>query len=50
MNVLNKEKQISIIGGLAECVSIRNLERMTGVHRDTIMCVWTVENLIEFAG
>jgi len=37
MNVLNKGKQINIISGLAECVSIRSLERMTGVHRDTIM-------------
>jgi IS1 family transposase len=37
MNVLGKEKQISIIGGLAEGASIRSLERITGVHRDTIM-------------
>lgn len=37
MNVLSKEKQIGIIGGLAEGASIRSLERITGVHRDTIM-------------
>ena len=36
-NVLNKDKQIAIIGALAEGSSIRSIERMTGVHRDTIM-------------
>lgn len=36
MNVLNKEKQISVIGSLAEGASIRSIERMTGVHGDTI--------------
>jgi hypothetical protein len=37
MNVLSKEKQITVIGGLAEGGSIRSIERITGVHRDTIM-------------
>src|SRR6266581_6374177 len=37
MNVLNKEKQINVIGALAEGASIRSIERMTDVHRDTIM-------------
>ena len=36
-NVLNKDKQIAVIGALAEASSIRAIERMTGVHRDTIM-------------
>jgi IS1 family transposase len=36
-NILNKDKQISIIAALAEGNSIRSIERITGVHRDTIM-------------
>src|SRR5580693_7162904 len=36
-NALNAEKQIAIIAALAEGSSIRSLERITGVHRDTIM-------------
>ncbi|HEY2858739.1 MAG TPA: IS1 family transposase [Terracidiphilus sp.] len=36
-NVLNIDKQIAIIGALAEGSSIRSIERITGVHRDTIM-------------
>lgn len=36
-NVLNTDKQNMIIGALAEGSSIRSIERMTGVHRDTIM-------------
>jgi IS1 family transposase len=36
-NVLNTEKQTAIIGQLAEGSSIRSIERITGVHRDTIM-------------
>jgi hypothetical protein len=32
-----KDKQIAIIGSLAEGSSIRSIERITGVHRDTIM-------------
>ena len=36
-NVVNKDKQIAIIGALAEGSSIRSIERITGVHRDTIM-------------
>ena len=36
-NVLSKDKQISITAALAEGSSIRSIERMTGVHRDTIM-------------
>jgi len=37
MNVLPKEKQVQIISALVEGASIRSVERMTGVHRDTIM-------------
>jgi len=36
-NVLNTDKQITVIGALAEGSSIRSIERITGVHRDTIM-------------
>jgi IS1 family transposase len=36
-NVLNADKQIAIIAALSEGSSIRSIERMTGVHRDTIM-------------
>lgn len=36
-NILSTEKQIAIIAALAEGSSIRSIERMTGVHRDTIM-------------
>jgi hypothetical protein len=36
-NVLSADKQAMIIGALAEGSSIRSIERMTGVHRDTII-------------
>ena len=36
-NILPKDKRITIISALAEGSSIRSIERMTGVHRDTIM-------------
>src|SRR5438105_2835173 len=36
-NVLPKEKQIAVIAALAEGTCIRSIERMTGIHRDTIM-------------
>jgi len=37
MNILKSEKQEMVIGGLVEGSSIRSIERMTGIHRDTIM-------------
>ena len=37
MNVLGREKQEAAIAALVEGVSIRSTERMTGIHRDTIM-------------
>lgn len=37
MNTLKKEKQLAVISALVEGNSIRSTERMTGVHRDTIM-------------
>jgi IS1 family transposase len=37
MNILKPEKQEMVIKGLVEGSSIRSIERMTGVHRDTIM-------------
>jgi IS1 family transposase len=36
-NILKKEKQIAIIAALAEAMAIRQVERMTGIFRDTIM-------------
>jgi IS1 family transposase len=35
-NVLSTDKKIAVIGALAEGSSIRSIERITGVHRDTI--------------
>ena len=37
MNKLRPEKQVAVIAALVEGASIRSVERMTGVHRDTIM-------------
>lgn len=36
-NVLSTDKQITVIGALAEGSIIRAIERMTDVHRDTVM-------------
>ncbi|HEV2136855.1 MAG TPA: IS1 family transposase [Terracidiphilus sp.] len=36
-NVLPMDKQITVIAALAEGSTIRSIERMTGIHRDTIM-------------
>jgi hypothetical protein len=36
-NVLPTEKKIAVISSLCEGSSIRSIERMTGVHRDTVM-------------
>jgi IS1 family transposase len=37
MNTLAADKKLQIVNALVEGTSIRSLERMTGVHRDTIM-------------
>ena len=37
MNTLKQEKKLAVISALVEGNSIRSTERMTGVHRDTIM-------------
>src|SRR6476619_5365032 len=34
---LKTEQKISVVAALAEGNSIRSIERMTGIHRDTIM-------------
>ena len=39
MNRLNLDKQEAVIRALVEGCSIRSVERMTGVHRDTITCL-----------
>ena len=36
-NILKREKQVLVVNALAEASSIRSIERMTGIHRDTIM-------------
>jgi IS1 family transposase len=36
-NVLKREKQEAVISALVEGASVRSIERMTGVHRDTIL-------------
>jgi hypothetical protein len=36
-NILPRERQVEIIAALVEGCSIRAVERLTGVHRDTIM-------------
>lgn len=37
MNILSRDQQIQIVAALTEGMSIRAIERLTGVHRDTIM-------------
>lgn len=37
MNVLSPQQQALVVGGLTEGLSIRSVERMTDIHRDTIM-------------
>src|SRR5208282_1222371 len=37
MNNLPRDKQIDIIAALTEGISIRAVERLTSIHRDTIM-------------
>ena len=39
MNMLRPAKEAEIIALLAEGTSIRSIERVTGVHRDTVMRV-----------
>ena len=36
-NVLPTDKKIQVIAALAEGSCIRSIERMTGIHRDTVM-------------
>src|SRR5437763_15583340 len=36
-NVLKREKQIAVIAALCEGMAIRQVQRMTGVFRDTVM-------------
>src|SRR5262245_14003753 len=36
-NVLPRDKQIAVIRALVEGVSVRSIERITNVHRDTII-------------
>lgn len=37
MNILTRDQQIQVIAALTEGMSIRAVERLTGIHRDTIM-------------
>jgi transposase-like protein len=36
-NVLSNDKKIAVISGLSEGMAIRQIERVTNIHRDTIM-------------
>lgn len=37
MNTLSRDQKIAVIAALTEGCSIRSVERLTGIHRDTIM-------------
>jgi hypothetical protein len=37
MNILSRDQQIAVISALTEGCAIRATERLTGIHRDTIM-------------
>lgn len=37
MNILPRDRQIAVIAALTEGMSIRSVERLTGIHRDTVM-------------
>ncbi len=37
MNILSRDQQIQVLSCLTEGMSIRATERLTGIHRDTIM-------------
>src|SRR5690348_5975042 len=37
MNILPRHKQAAVVSALVERCSIRTVERLTGIHRDTIM-------------
>src|SRR5665213_4229391 len=37
MNILTREKQVAVISAPTEGCSIRSVERLTNIHRDTIM-------------
>ena len=37
MNTLSQDKKIQVLNALVEGCSIRSIERMTGIHHDTIM-------------
>jgi hypothetical protein len=37
MNILSFDKQVAAVAALTEGCSIRATERLTGIHRDTIM-------------
>jgi IS1 family transposase len=37
VNVLSRNQQVAVISALTEGCSIRSVERLTGIHRDTIM-------------
>ena len=36
-NVLKRDKQVAVISMLLEGSSVRSAERITGIHRDTIL-------------
>ena len=36
-NILPRDQQVRVIAALSEGMSIRSVERLTGIHRDTVM-------------
>ena len=49
-NIIPTDKQIAVIGVLAEGCSIRSIERITGVHRDTIMRLGVIVGVFDLIG
>jgi hypothetical protein len=37
MNILPRDREVAVIAALSEGMSIRATERLTGIHRDTVM-------------
>ena len=50
MNKLSRDEQRTVVGALCEGSSIRSIERMTGIHRDTIMRMGVRESFAAGAG
>jgi hypothetical protein len=47
-NILPRDRQIAVIAALSEGTSIRATERLTGIHRDTIMRLGARDTAAQF--